>query len=147
MYRTSPETVNTVAKTLQNINRPTTKASRTASTVQHGRYVIEKDKIYTSMRYENSTATEIRSRLKLRSTCPGANNRLDIESIFSWDREDGRAMPMADIRSEDDDAVDDGVEQRRYNRGMSPYVFLSWESVNSSELNLPVTQMDLYIPG
>lgn len=63
--------------------------------VQQGRYLLDKERIFTALQYENSTSTEIRSRLKLRSTVPGANNRLDIETIFSWDREDGRAMPMA----------------------------------------------------
>lgn len=39
--------------------------------------------------YPNSRSTEIRSRLQLRGTVPGAFNRLDIESIVSYDHEGG----------------------------------------------------------
>jgi hypothetical protein len=38
--------------------------------------------------------TEIRSRLNLRSTHEGANNRLDIHSIYSYDRDMDMATPF-----------------------------------------------------
>ena len=37
------------------------------------------------MRYENAKGTELRSMLALRSTVRGANNRLEVEALFSWD--------------------------------------------------------------
>lgn len=48
----------------------------------------------TAMRYPNVAGTEIRSRLRLRSTTPGANNRLDVEHILSYDRFDGSSTSM-----------------------------------------------------
>jgi F-box protein 9 len=50
--------------------------------------------VWTALRYDAASTTEIRSRLRLRSTVPGANNRLDIQQIVSWDREEGQALPM-----------------------------------------------------
>ena len=46
------------------------------------------------MVYANSKNTEIRAKLKLRSTTQGANNRLDIESIVSFDKADGISTPV-----------------------------------------------------
>lgn len=46
------------------------------------------------MRYDMRGSTEVRSRLRLRSTVAGANNRLDIQAITSWDREDRRELPL-----------------------------------------------------
>lgn len=37
------------------------------------------------MRYENAKGTELRSMLALRSTVRGANNRLEVEALYSWD--------------------------------------------------------------
>lgn len=48
----------------------------------------------TALKYDPGSSTEIRSRLRLRSTVPGANNRLDIQAIVSWDRADGQAVNM-----------------------------------------------------
>lgn len=46
------------------------------------------------MIYANSHNTEIRAKLKLRSTVRGANNRLDVESIVSFDKADGISTPV-----------------------------------------------------
>lgn len=46
------------------------------------------------MIYANSMNTEIRAKLKLRSTSRGANNRLDVESIVSFDKADGISTPV-----------------------------------------------------
>lgn len=37
------------------------------------------ERVWTAMRYDLRGSTEVRSRLRLRSTVPGANNRLDIQ--------------------------------------------------------------------
>lgn len=55
---------------------------------------VQGERVWTAMRYDPRSPTEIRSRLRLRSTAPGANNRLDIQAIVSWDREEGQALPM-----------------------------------------------------
>lgn len=59
---------------------------------------VQGERVWTALRYDARSATEIRSRLRLRSTTPGANNRLDIQAIISWDREDGAALPMMGAR-------------------------------------------------
>lgn len=46
------------------------------------------------MIYANSHNTEIRARLSLRSTVRGANNRLDVGSIVSFDKADGISTPV-----------------------------------------------------
>ncbi len=51
-------------------------------------------RLCTAMRYDLRTTTEIRSRLGLRSTSRGANNRLDVENIVSYDLSDGMVLPM-----------------------------------------------------
>jgi hypothetical protein len=42
----------------------------------------------------NNAGTEIRTRLRLRSTVRGANNRLDVDAIVSYDRGGGAPIPM-----------------------------------------------------
>jgi hypothetical protein len=34
-----------------------------------------------------------------------------------------------------------------YRRGLSPCVFVPWENVATSVLNLPIQEMDYYMPG
>ena len=52
------------------------------------------ERVYTSLTMANAGATEVRTRLRLRSTTPGANNRLDIAAIVSFDAGAGVATPM-----------------------------------------------------
>lgn len=40
---------------------------------------LQGERVWTAMRYDMRGSTEVRSRLRLRSTVPGANNRLDIQ--------------------------------------------------------------------
>jgi len=116
--------------------------------VQWGRFKLDGETLYTAVRYDNSTSTEVRSRLRLRSTVRGANNRLDIRSIASYDREDGTVVPLAAVPDEDMAAQEEeGIERKTYSRGMEPYVFVPWERVATSILNLPVSQMDVFIAG
>ena len=176
-YRTSPETVSKIVNSLRypkdasssssqqkkkyvQLNTTTTttgqsssSSSSTAHEVVHkGRYKLTpKDTLFTALRYENSASTEIRTRMKLRSTVVGANNRLDVESIVSWDRSDGSetALPL-DAGTDgggDSDNEGDGIEARNHNRGMSTFVFVPWEEVHDSILNNPPSVMDFYVPG
>lgn len=59
---------------------------------------LQGERVLTAMKYDPHSGTEIRSRLRLRSTVPGANNRLDIRAIVSWDRADGQAVNMMGAR-------------------------------------------------
>ncbi|KAL4540878.1 hypothetical protein Ndes2437B_g05283 [Nannochloris sp. 'desiccata'] len=115
--------------------------------LHYGRYKIDNDKLYTAVRYHNSTSTEVRSRMRIRSTVRGAHNRLDINSIVSYDREDGSIVPMMMGNPEEEEELGDGVEQRRYSRGLAPYVFIPFDAVQTHVLNLTVDQMDVWIPG
>ena len=56
--------------------------------------VVQGDQLLTSLPLHNSAGTEIRSRLRLRSTVRGANNRLDIVEIVSYDRGSNTNIPM-----------------------------------------------------
>lgn len=146
LYRTTPEAVGKVARTLA------TRSARqhAANGVQAGRYRLDGERLATAMRYDNSTSTEVRARLRLRSTTRGAHNRLDIESIVSYDREDGSSVPMTGPPGPDDEEEEGdggGDRQRRYSRGLAPYVFVPWEQVATHVLNLSVDKMDVYIPG
>ena len=152
VYRTTPETVSKVAKSLLLYDgraRTTRNAHvKHEQAVNCGRYKLSErgDVLHTAMRYDNSTSTEVRTKMKVRSTVRGAFNRLDIESIVSYDREDGTSVPMMAVGGEGE-LGGDGVEERRYNRGLASYVFIPWEQVNSHVLNLPVEKMDVWLPG
>jgi F-box protein 9 len=155
LYRTTPEVVGKVVKSL--MQKPSSGSGASSTSRKHhsgdtglhyGRYKIDNDKLYTAVRYHNSTSTEVRSRMKIRSTVRGAHNRLDIQSIVSYDREDGSIVPMMiGYPEEEEEEGGDGVEQRRYSRGLAPYVFIPFEACQSHVLNLPVDQMDVWIPG
>lgn len=62
------------------------------------------------MIYANSMNTEIRAKLKLRSTSRGANNRLDVESIVSFDKADGISTPVMSKFAHLDNPADTFVE-------------------------------------
>ena len=106
---------------------------------------VQGDRVWTALRYDLRGSTEVRSRLRLRSTCPGANNRLDIQAIVSWDREDRQGLPLLDVTP--DEEAEEGVEARQHKRGMSPYVFVPFEQAATHLINLPVSQMDCFIAG
>lgn len=36
---------------------------------------------------------------------------------------------------------------RNHRRGLAPFVFVPWEQVGSHVLNLPVNQLDYFMPG
>lgn len=54
------------------------------------------------------------------------------------------AVDVADHSDEDEVQ---GVDRRTHKRGLSPYVFVPWEHVATTYLNLPVEKMDFYVPG
>ena len=56
--------------------------------------LLQGSALQTVMIYANSMNTEIRAKLKLRSTSRGANNRLDVKSIVSFDKADGISIPV-----------------------------------------------------
>ncbi len=101
--------------------------------------------MYTALHYDNNARSELRSKLRLRSTVRGANNLMDIQQIVTFDREDGTAQPLplgdAELGGEE------GVERRESRRGLTPYKLVTWDKITTTELNLPVSQLDYYLPG
>ncbi len=56
--------------------------------------------------------------------------------------------------SQQDDEEEQDVQQflqqpgtRAHKRGVSPFVFVQWDHIGGSDLNLPVGKMDFYVPG
>lgn len=52
------------------------------------------------MTYPNMVGTQIRTTLELRSTCPAANNRLDLLSIKSYDNGTSTTIPLGEQQVE-----------------------------------------------
>jgi hypothetical protein len=126
----------------------------------------------------------------LRSTHQGANNRIDLLSIVSYDKELGMET---DLQQQPQPQEQQQQEQQQplpqqqhpqpqpqpgaagagagahgqggqaagapaaadgdlpgglaHKRGLKTCVFVSWQDVNSSPLNLPVKDMDLWLPN
>lgn len=139
LYRTTPEVPAIVERSLRTIGR-----GGLADGVARGRYLLKRDNLFTSLPLQNSAGTEIRTRLRLRSTCRGANNRLDVDKIMSYDRGSDSAIPMLDHANGDEEDAN-GV--RHYKRGLAPYTFVAWDHLHDSILNLPIHKMDFYVAG
>ncbi|PSC69046.1 F-box 7 [Micractinium conductrix] len=150
-YRTSPEPLARVHRSLAQAYAARrggggAAARRDAAVdVYLGRFKQEGERVFTALRYLAHSATEIRSRLRLRSTVPGANNRLDIQAIVSWDRADGQAVPMMDLQPDEEAA--EGANEQQHRRGMQPFVFVPFEQFNCHAINLPISEMDVFLPG
>lgn len=53
-------------------------------------------------------------------------------------------------QNEDDEDLQQLLQQpgtRSHKRGTSPFVFVQWDHIAGSDLNLPVGKMDFYVPG
>ncbi|KAG1672950.1 hypothetical protein FOA52_012395 [Chlamydomonas sp. UWO 241] len=145
LYRTSPSVVSTVAKTMRSHRD---KSGHVADHVYSGRYLLKGSRVFVVFRLPNSRSTEIRSRLQLRGTCAGAFNRLDIESIVSYDREDGMQQSLLAPDPEPDSLPDAaGGSSREHRRGMTTAVLVPWYDTQTSVLNLPTSKMDIFITG
>ncbi|KAG2492813.1 hypothetical protein HYH03_008972 [Edaphochlamys debaryana] len=161
VYRTSPNILAKVVKSLLLCSRegqglgPGTAAARVAADkgdggkAMAGRYIVrsgpDKTHVLCLLRYPNSSGTELRCRLVLRSTVQGANNRLDIESITTYDRELGRDLAPAQDQEEDQDLGAAPPGAKAHSRGTAPCVFVPWEQVLSHPFNLPPETMDFII--
>lgn len=166
LYRTSPNTVARVAKSLQparpqqqqqpastssctgggSVRPPTVApAAKYEQHVQAGRYVIKGGKLYLIIVYPNSRSTEVRARCGLRGVPHlAAANRLDLEELASFDRDSGSSSSML----ADPDADPSGAGSvTSFRRGLSSAVFVPWEEVASSPLNLHSRDMDFWLPG
>jgi F-box protein 9 len=117
--------------------------------------------VHTVMTSCHGHVSRLHTWLRLRSTTPGANNRLDVRSMLSVD--DGAPEPEEpaaehDAYSDENGhgwhaahggvgAWHEGGAVRTYSRGLTPYVFIPWDQLDSTELNLSTDEMDFYVPG
>lgn len=129
--------------------------------LHEGAFLLSSSRVMTqiSYRYEYGNETVITTRLALRSTVPGANNRLDIISINSSnsaDRYGGNLIVNdggeGDIESEREegnrgDHDDDERTTIRHSRGLNTYIFVPFLYINETPLNLPPSEMDFFLPG
>ena len=63
-------------------------------------------------------------------------------------------IASAKAGNQDDDDEDEDLQHflqqpgtRAHKRGTSPFVFVQWDHIANSDLNLPVGKMDFYVPG
>lgn len=160
LYRTSPHVLKLVARSLARTPAALQAAARNpeahgrggaADDAQHvyiGRYCVASGKVCTVIVYPNSRGTEVRARLTLRSTSSGACNRMDVDSLCTYDWETGTSSPFpTDPRGDEEVGHGTGADRQEHRRGLAPFVFVPWEQVLTSPLNLPSSKMDVFLPG
>ena len=156
LYRTTPSP----PSTQRVLSRP--RAALRTDGVLSGELHVSADGagIHTVITYAHGRLSHLHTWLRLRSTRPGANNRLDVRSMVSVD--DGAPEPPepdADFDAYNDEsglswhAAHGGLggwnggEVRTHARGLTPYVFVHWDDLDCTELNLGPDAMDFYVPG
>lgn len=123
-------------------------SSKTGS-VYSGHYTLSDDKVEAAFLYPGLPPTVWRIHLRLRGTTSGANNRMDLLSLVT-SRVNANEVnsPNEDIlgvlEGWREDLPDNAVLHKR---GLSPFVFVPFEEVETSVLNLPVEEMDYFVPG
>ena len=141
LYKTTPATVSKVSRYLKHMPKTEAPLHGEDGIVQ-GRYHFHGDLVYTSMVYPGSRATEIRSKLRLRSTTPARNNRLDILALMSYARESDTYVPL-----DPGPGTEDENDAMPYSKGLNTYCFVPWHKINDSEMNLGIDQMDYFCTG
>ena len=131
--RTSPYPLKQVVKSLtesKSIKSTGGRHQHQHETQHVGRYrfVPQSGVVQTAFRYQNSFGTEVRSKLRLRGTTPGAFNRLDIENIVTWDRDRDVSLPMLRLDEEENDILG---ERRDHKTSDTAYVFVPFEQVSA----------------
>ncbi|KAJ0976892.1 hypothetical protein J5N97_012366 [Dioscorea zingiberensis] len=124
-----------------------------ADCVYKGDYGLDGDLIKAAILYPGVRRTLLRIHLRLRGTTVGANNRLDLLKLVTT------GVDESELNDPDDDmlgVVEGWGEDETHNpdvpaishkRGLTPFVFVPFEEVETSVLNLPVDKMDYYVTG
>ncbi|KAL4183538.1 hypothetical protein AMTRI_Chr11g98770 [Amborella trichopoda] len=146
LYKNSSQRLKEVAKYMN------FRASN-AECVFSGHYTLTNDQVEAAILYPGLRPTVLRIRLRLRGTCDGANNRLDLLSLVTsgindseLNDSDGNMLGMVEGWQEDETHNLD-VPAISHRRGLTPFVFVPFEEVETSVLNLPVDKMDYFVPG
>lgn len=142
LYKNSSQKVKDVAKCMK------LRASK-ADCIFSGHYTLSDDKIEAALLYPGMRPTVLRIRLRLRGTTEGANNRMDLLSLVTSGVNDSEADgPEEDILGwQDDETHNPDVPAISHRRGLTTFVFVPFEEVETSVLNLPVDKMDYFVPG
>ncbi|XP_051139308.1 F-box protein 7 isoform X2 [Andrographis paniculata] len=146
LYKNSSQKVKDVVKFLN---------FRSAKTdcVFAGQYTLSEDKVEGALLYPGLRPTVLRLRLRLRGTMPGANNRMDLISLVTSGVNDAEASgPADDILGvvegwQEDETHNPDVPAISHKRGLTPFVFVQFDEVETSVLNLPVDKMDYFVTG
>jgi len=187
-YRTTPDPPIKAARSLamgpphhHSNSSSSSSVNDNKNTVVEGRYRlgggsvgkrVDRAMLRTAWRVRNSAGTEVRAKLKLRSSKDkeGAWDRMDVLGLASHDLASGLTLPFMaqnNQAEEEDDGGFPSATVRRgggrqqqqqhqaprappplaHKRGLSTFVFIPWNAVEDSPLNLPLSQMDCWIPG
>ncbi|KAK2967146.1 hypothetical protein RJ640_006115, partial [Escallonia rubra] len=142
LYKNSSQKVKDVARYM-NFRAPKVDG------VYSGHYTLSEDKVEAAVMYPGLRPTVWRIRLRLRSTVAGANNRMDLLSIVTSGVDDSEVSE--DILGvvegwQDNETHNPDVPAITHKRGLTPFVFVPFEEVETSVLNLPIERMDYYVP-
>ncbi|KAI3442707.1 F-box domain-containing protein [Psidium guajava] len=146
LYKNSSQKVKDVAKSMN------FRASKMDG-VFRGHYILSDDKVEAALLYPGMRPTVLRIRLRLRGTTTGANNRMDMLSLVTSGVNDNEVRgDEPDILGvvegwQDDETHNPDVPAISHKRGLTPFVFVPFEEVEKSVLNLPVDKMDFFVPG
>lgn len=130
LYKTSPLTPSEIIHQLQrNSPKRGTGLFCNAEKVHKGVFSLDGENLCVSIKYfyAHGGETTITTRLRLRTTSPGANNRLDVVSMES-------------VNSADETPIS-------HRNGLNTFVFINLNEVANTILNLPPSKLDFYIPG
>ncbi|XP_047943290.1 F-box protein 7 [Salvia hispanica] len=149
LYKNSSQKVKDVAKYM-NVRSA---RSESSDSVFSGQYTLSEDKVEAAILYPGLRPTVLRIRLRLRGTVQGANNRMDLISLVTSGVNDVEASGSdEDILGvvegwEEDETHNPDVPAVSHKRGLTPFVFVPFDEVEKSVLNLPVEKMDYFVPG
>ncbi|XP_024008180.1 F-box protein 7 isoform X1 [Eutrema salsugineum] len=126
------------------------------STTLHLHHYLEKMfllQIEAAVLYPGTRPTVLRIRLRLRGTTIGANNRMDLLSLVTSGVNDEEVSSTEDDilgvveNWRDDETHNPDIPAVSHKRGMTPFVFVPFEEVDQSVLNLPPEKMDYFVTG
>lgn len=144
LYKISPFKLKEVVKSLQG------KACK-ADSVYGGRYIINCDQVDAAILYPGLKPTVLRIRIRVRGTIPGSNNRLDLISLVTSGvmETEVNEEDLLDTTEgwDDDETHNPDVPAVSHRRGLAPFVFVPFDQVETSVLNLSVEKMDYFVPG
>uniref|UniRef100_A0A0D6QR07 F-box domain-containing protein n=1 Tax=Araucaria cunninghamii TaxID=56994 RepID=A0A0D6QR07_ARACU len=143
-YKISSQKLKEVAKSMNRASK--------ANSVFLGYYTMKNDQVESTIVYPGARHTVLRIRLRLRGTTIGANNRLDLLSLVTTGVSDELNADDEDVLGaiegwREDETHNPDVPAVSHRRGLASLVFVPFEEVDTSDLNLPVDKMDYFVPG